>query len=140
RASGSRPGPVCVGPICPGAAEHHDICSKLRSTKRGDEVRIEDSYHTPHWRERRRLVKLPGLMIALSLVFAAGCAGPARPTTPTGNPQWVNDLVQQFQGAPVGNPPQSIWRYEYNGQVVYFVPAQCCDMFSTLYDANGKFI
>ena len=74
------------------------------------------------------------LMLVLTLVLAAGCAGGAS----SANPAWVDQLIEQFESEPVGNPPQSIWRYEYNAQVVYYVPAQCCDMFSTLYDADGE--
>lgn len=54
------------------------------------------------------------------------------------NPQWIDQLIKQYKNEPVGNPPQSIWQYEYMGQVVYFVPQQCCDMFSRLYDSNGN--
>jgi hypothetical protein len=50
----------------------------------------------------------------------------------------VDQLIRKFQSQPVGNPPQSIWRYAYRGQPVYYVPAQCCDQSSTLYDANGN--
>ena len=70
------------------------------------------------------------------LILAAGCAT----ATPSANPVWVDQLIQQFEGEPVGNPPQSIWRYTFNGQVVYYVPAQCCDMYSTLYDSTGKVV
>jgi hypothetical protein len=52
----------------------------------------------------------------------------------------VDKLIKQFGSDPVGNPPQSIWSYDYNGQVVYFVPAQCCDQYSMLYDASGSVI
>ncbi len=52
----------------------------------------------------------------------------------------MKDLIAEFESEPVGNPPQSIWRYEYKSQIVYYVPAQCCDMFSTLYDADGEVI
>ena len=55
-----------------------------------------------------------------------------------GLPNWIIVLTDQFKSEPVGNPPQSIWRYDYNGQEVYYVPAQCCDMYSTLYDADGN--
>lgn len=72
--------------------------------------------------------------ISTMLLCLAACA----PATPSGNPEWVDALIDQFESAPVGNPPQSIWRYEYEEQTVYFVPAQCCDMFSTLYDAQGN--
>jgi hypothetical protein len=53
---------------------------------------------------------------------------------------WINKLIATFTSEPVGNPPQSIWQYEYKGQTVYYVPPQCCDQFSTLYDAAGNVI
>ena len=74
------------------------------------------------------------LAIIACFIFASGCSQ----TTPSGNPRWVDQLVQKFKSQPMGNPPQSVWRYEYQGQVVYYVPAQCCDQYSTLYDANGN--
>ena len=76
------------------------------------------------------------LMITTVFLFVTGCSEPA----PSQNPEWVDQLIEEFQSAPVGNPPQSIWRYEYDGQVVYFIPAQCCDMFSTLYDTDGSVV
>ena len=74
------------------------------------------------------------IIIVILLIAIAGCSQ----STLQENPQWVNQLIKKYASEPVGNPPQSIWRYEYKGQVVYFVPQQCCDMFSTLYDANGN--
>jgi hypothetical protein len=56
------------------------------------------------------------------------------------NPDWIKGLITKYQNEPVGNPPQSIWQYDYKGQTVYYVPAQCCDQFSTLLDTNGKVI
>src|SRR5574342_51485 len=76
------------------------------------------------------------LLIMLAMVMVAGCSRP----TSSANPEWVDQLIKQFDSEPVGNPPQSIWRYEYNGQTVYFVPAQCCDQYSTLYDGDGNVI
>jgi len=61
-------------------------------------------------------------------------------STSPDNPDWVEALIVQFKNEPVGNPPQSIWQYNYNGQNVYYVPAQCCDQFSTLYDKDGKIL
>jgi len=60
--------------------------------------------------------------------------------TQSENFNWVNQLIKKFQSEPVGNPPQSIWRYEYKGEIVYYIPPQCCDQFSILYDANGNII
>lgn len=54
------------------------------------------------------------------------------------NPAWVDDLIEQYKSEPVGNPPQSIWRYSYKNQIVYYVPPQCCDQFSILYDEKGN--
>ncbi len=71
------------------------------------------------------------------IVFAILLAGCAQATS-TGNPAWVDKLVKQFEKNPVGNPPLSTWRYNYNGQTVYFVPAHCCDIPSVVYDANGN--
>ncbi|MGA9396985.1 MAG: hypothetical protein WBV22_01890 [Anaerolineaceae bacterium] len=73
------------------------------------------------------------LIIAIILIAMTGCSQ----STIAENPQWIDRLIHKFQSEPVGNPPQSIWRYEYQGQTVYFVPQQCCDQFSALYDVKG---
>jgi hypothetical protein len=56
------------------------------------------------------------------------------------NPPWVWKLIVQYQLRPVGNPPQSIWQYEFQGKTVYYIPPQCCDMYGYLYDAEGTYI
>jgi hypothetical protein len=56
------------------------------------------------------------------------------------HPGWVDSLITKYSAEPVGNPPQSIWQYRYNGAIVYFVPAQCCDQYSNLYDLSGTVI
>lgn len=73
---------------------------------------------------------------ALLLLFTFSCSQSTEPSVPA----FVENLIKEFKSQPVGNPPQSIWQYEYKAQVVYFVPAQCCDQFSTLYDVTGKVI
>ena len=74
------------------------------------------------------------LMIIVVIILLVGCSQ----TNQTGNPKWVDQLISQFESEPVGNPPVSIWRYEYSGQVVYFVPAHCCDIPGTLYNSEGN--
>ena len=76
-------------------------------------------------------------IVIAAMLFAAGCS---QPTPAVEGPEWIAQKIEEFRNAPVGNPPQSIWRYEYEGQTVYYVPAQCCDMFSTLYDADGNVV
>ena len=80
--------------------------------------------------------KLPFLLLIVMSIFLVGCIQ----SSSNNNPGWVNDLVTTYAKDPVGNPPQSIWQYEFKDQVVYFVPAQCCDQFSRLFDAAGDVI
>jgi hypothetical protein len=56
------------------------------------------------------------------------------------NPEWLNNLIRKFESEAVGNPPKSIWQYQYKGQIVYYIPAQCCDLPSILYNKNGEII
>jgi hypothetical protein len=74
------------------------------------------------------------------LILGLNLLGCSHSIEPGGNPDWVKALIAKFESDPVGNPPQSIWRYEYNGETVYYIPPQCCDQFSTLYDAQGSII
>ncbi len=78
-------------------------------------------------------MKLRILATLAVLALLAACSA----ATQSSNPAWVDQLVQKFQSDPVGNPPLSIWKYEYNGQAVYYVPAHCCDIPSTVYDSQG---
>jgi len=86
---------------------------------------------------RRKHMRTSLLCSAVALsIFAAGCRPSEAP--PNQNPAWLDTLIAEFQSEPVGNPPRSIYQYTYRGQTVYYVPAQCCDQFSTLYDSNGN--
>jgi hypothetical protein len=76
----------------------------------------------------------------LSILLPLLLIGCSQPATPGGSPKWVQKLIATYEKDSVGNPPQSIWQYEYNGQTVYYVPPQCCDQFSKLYDASGEVI
>ena len=71
------------------------------------------------------------------LVLAVACAG-TTPVTPDPVPNWVTSLAQQLAAEPVRNPPALIARYEYQGRVVYYVPPRCCDVWSDLYEADGR--
>jgi hypothetical protein len=74
--------------------------------------------------------------LLILILFLSSCLQ----TTEPEYPEWVDQLITQFKSEPVGNPPQSIWRYEYKEQIVYYVPPQCCDQFSLLYDSEGNVI
>lgn len=70
------------------------------------------------------------------ILLTRGCSQSSPPNHP--NPDWVSALILQFESEPVGNPPQSIYRYRYKGETVYYVPPQCCDQFSMLHDSLGR--
>jgi hypothetical protein len=77
-------------------------------------------------------------IIALLLVMLVGSCSPSTPGEK--NPLWVTALIAKYATEPVGNPPQSIWRYKFKGQTVYYTPPQCCDQMGILYDASGTII
>jgi hypothetical protein len=76
-------------------------------------------------------------LVFFGLLITRGCSDAGSPPE-NANTFWLDRLIEQFQNTPVGNPPRSVWKYEYRGQIVYYVPPQCCDQFSILYDAAGK--
>ena len=74
------------------------------------------------------------LILSILIIFITGCNSASKST----NPAWVDRLIKKFESQPIGNPPQSIWSYEYQGRTVYYIPAQCCDQYSRLYNTKGK--
>jgi len=79
-------------------------------------------------------------MIKISLIIYFILMGSCSQSVEPDNPAWIDRMIERFQKEPAGNPPQSIWRYEYEGATVYYIPAQCCDQFSALYDRGGHII
>jgi hypothetical protein len=73
---------------------------------------------------------------SLVLTVVMGCA-PARDED---LPAFASQLIERLESAPTTNPPASVWKYNYRGRVVFYVPASCCDNFSELYDSDGTFI
>ena len=70
--------------------------------------------------------------VALLLVATGGVVAAAEDWPP-----FVDRLIAEHEAAPVKNPPGRIWRYRYQGRVVFYVPPSCCDMPSELFDAEG---
>ncbi len=77
-------------------------------------------------------VLVVGALTVIALTWGA-LASPAAPP-------WLQRLIGQMKAQAPGNPPQTVWRYRYRGQVVYYLPPQCCDQMSTLFDAEGRVI
>ena len=53
---------------------------------------------------------------------------------------WLNSKISELKSAPVANPPAKIIERGYQGQRYYYLPAKCCDRFSALFTAKGKFV
>jgi hypothetical protein len=80
-------------------------------------------------------------VIVLSVALAGcGTVGntPGGQQTPV--PAAVTALIHDLQSQPVRNPPAYVARYDYAGQVVYYVPPHCCDFFGDLYNSAGQVI
>jgi hypothetical protein len=77
-------------------------------------------------------------------VLALGACGPhdAKGTggSPSPVPPAVTAVIQVLQSQPVANPPAYVASYDYSGQVVYYVPPRCCDIFGNLYNSGGEVI
>ncbi|MDT3740404.1 MAG: hypothetical protein RO257_12985 [Candidatus Kapabacteria bacterium] len=78
------------------------------------------------------------LILAAFLTFSFGCKKVENPTNE--NSPWLERLIEHFENSTVGDPPQSIWQYEYNGDIVYYIPPQCCDQFSVLLSSDSTVI
>jgi hypothetical protein len=77
------------------------------------------------------------LRVFYPLCILCICVSCDQPLAPEPTPQWLTGLIRNFEVQPVSNPPVSITRYEYQSEVVYFVPSRCCDVWSDLYRADG---
>ena len=76
-------------------------------------------------------------VLFLSIVLGAACT---MATSVGDQPKWLMTLIQGLESQPVANPPALIARYDYRGQVVYYLPPRCCDIPSNVYNAAGTII
>jgi hypothetical protein len=65
---------------------------------------------------------------------------PTQQAADQGNPDWLARMIQDLESGPPADPPRSIFRYEYQGENVYYLTAACCDLPSDLYDADGNLL
>ena len=52
----------------------------------------------------------------------------------------IDKKIKEFKDQPVANPPISVFQYLYNNQLVHYISAPCCDIYTTLYDENCNII
>jgi hypothetical protein len=90
------------------------------------------------------LISIKHWVVVMLAVAFAGCGataplgGPASGHTPV--PAAVAALIHELETQPVANPPAYVASYDYAGQIVYYVPPRCCDIFGDLYNAAGQVI
>gem|GEM_PF-576375 len=86
-----------------------------------------------------RWLSVRHVVIVLALALAS-CGAVASGPAATPVPDSVTALIHNIESQPVRNPPAIVARYDYAGQVVYYVPPHCCDFFGDLYDSTGQVI
>ncbi len=52
----------------------------------------------------------------------------------------IDDIIDTIKSEPVRNPPAIVSKWVYEGETYYFIPADCCDNYSELYDSNCNLI
>ena len=55
-------------------------------------------------------------------------------------PGCVYEQIAAIEQEPVRNPPARLYRYNYQGKAVYYIPAYCCDAPSVLVDDKCNFL
>lgn len=99
----------------------------------------------------KALLQIPLLMITMGFASCDKTSDAPMPadqtktsnrdnTIPDGVPACIRDEIRRMQSEPVANPPASVWQYEYEGALVYYIPPQCCDEPSKLLDENCNHI
>jgi hypothetical protein len=78
-------------------------------------------------------------LVVVAAFLAVACSV-RNPLAPERSPEWLTSLIQQLEAQAVANPPALIARYDYRGDVAYYLPARCCDIPSTLYQADGTIL
>jgi len=53
---------------------------------------------------------------------------------------WLENKIAELEHAPVSNPPAMIIQKEWDSQTFYYIPAKCCDQYSSLYDQTGQLV
>ena len=69
--------------------------------------------------------------LSLSIAFASACAHR--------RPAFLSKVIASYQTQPQ-LAPREIWYYDLNGDAVYYVSPQCCDIQSILYDEHGNIL
>lgn len=56
------------------------------------------------------------------------------------HPDWVNKLIEEAKENEVANPPTSLIKCFYQDEIVYYLPARCCDIPSLVFNEAGDVV
>jgi hypothetical protein len=112
------------------SADSKSLLGLCRSQQEQENVGVMDN---------RMRSGFPRPIIGVTLLIASIASVSAQPPTAS-RPKWLHHLISRLQAEPVRNPPATIVYYRHAGQPYYYLPPQCCDQFSTLYNGRGKVV
>ncbi len=72
----------------------------------------------------------------VAALFLFSCASSKKSTAVNDLPSCLNTKIESMAENPSEGVPQSITRYHYKGQTVYYMVAPCCDKFNIVFDSS----
>ena len=75
----------------------------------------------------------PTLYLVLAIALAASCSGQSKEPLP-------DFLVSWTMPNHAGDEAEEIWKYQFRGKTVYYVPPRCCDVVGALFSISGDII
>jgi hypothetical protein len=90
---------------------------------------------------------IPFIVLALIILASCGQLNKTKSQTNTkpsiakgSEANWIQKKIKELEAAPPKKAKSYIMQYEYNGRLVYYIPADCCDQLNPLYDEKGNII
>lgn len=80
------------------------------------------------------------LTLFLSVIIILISFSCKKTNVPKETPSCIKQQIRNILKEDVRNPPAEVWKYEYNGKTVYYIPAFCCDAMSVLFDEDCNVI
>lgn len=74
-------------------------------------------------------------IIALLLLLSCSDNDIAKDT-----PSCIKKIIEGLNKEDVANPSAKVYRFQYEGRTVYYIPPRCCDTMSELFDENCNII
>jgi hypothetical protein len=71
----------------------------------------------------------------LGILFLVSCSNHKKLEATTSVPLCLQTKIKTMAANPSEGLPQSVTRYNYKGQTVYYMVAHCCDKFNIVFDS-----